>query len=404
MILVNNLNKRYFIDNHRSLFDKIVNPQKIKKYRIVLQNINLKFELGKIYGLFGRNGSGKSTLLRIISKIEFPSNGEVKIIDKKKIFSLLDKEYLFEDEFSLDYNLKNLLQYMSVDKKNQSQIINQILLFNHLDLDCLNDYPKNIEKKKLTEIILSAGIFCDPDIIIIDEFLNNISHNKKKVFLYLLKKINPKKIIIIVSHDMKLLKTHCNSFIWLDSGIVKKVSENNKIIDEYTRDRNIINKNLWIKSNVNKDKECKFELLKIEIKNNLIKNFKILTDINSFYNEKKVKFELSFISLLDNDYGYKIGLTIISNSKTILGQTDPIWKKKINNEFNLQILIPNFFSIKQNYNFFISIKAEKESEKNLAKVMHLLLPTKFLIINSSISNKIILNETIFNEANSAYFK
>lgn len=393
MILVNNLNKTYFINNHRTLFDTIVNPQKIKKYRIVLQNINLKFELGKIYGLFGRNGSGKSTLLRIISKIEYPSNGEVKIIDKKKIFSLLDKEYLFEDEFSLDYNLKNLLQYMGVDKKNQSQIINQILLFNHLDLDCLNDYPKNIEKKKLTEIILSAGIFCDPDIIIIDEFLNNISHNKKSVFLHLLKKINLKKIIIIVSHDMELLKTHCNFFIWLDSGIVKKVSENNKIIDEYTQDLN------------SKKKNYKFELLKIEIKNDFINNFKIITDINSFNNEKNVKFNLSFISLLDNDYGYKIGLTINSNSKIILSQTDPFWKKKtINNEFNIEILIPNFFAINQNYIFFISIKAEKESEKNLGKAMHLLLPTKFLIINSSTSNKIILNETIFNEANSTYCK
>jgi ABC-type polysaccharide/polyol phosphate transport system ATPase subunit len=402
MILVNNLKKIYPINNNRTLFDTILNRYKIKKYKIVLQNINLKFELGKIYGLFGRNGSGKSTLLRIISKIEYPSNGNVEIIDKKKLFSLLEKEYLFEDEFSLSYNLKNLMQYMCVDKKNQSQIINEIFQFNDLELKCLNDCPKNIEKKKLKEIILSAGIFCDPDIIIIDEFFNNISNNKKSAFLHLLKKNISKKIIIIVSHDMRLLKTFCNFFIWLDSGIVKKISEDNKIIDEYAGDLNEVSENLQVLSNVNKKNNYKFELLEIDIKNNFIKNFKIVTDTNSF-KDKNVKFKLSFISLLDNNYGYKIGLSINSNLKTILSQTDNCWKKKnINNEFHLNILIPNIFLVNQNYNFFVSIKAEKETEKGKSKVIHLLLPTKFLIIHSSFLNKILLNDTILNEANSAY--
>lgn len=45
-----------------------------------LDNINLKFEENKIYGLLGRNGAGKSTLLNVITSRIFSSEGEV-IVD-----------------------------------------------------------------------------------------------------------------------------------------------------------------------------------------------------------------------------------------------------------------------------------------------------------------------------------
>ena len=42
------------------------NVSKNFKNQTVLENVNLKLESGKIYGLVGRNGSGKSVLLKII--------------------------------------------------------------------------------------------------------------------------------------------------------------------------------------------------------------------------------------------------------------------------------------------------------------------------------------------------
>lgn len=53
-----------------------------KKFKDVtaLDDVSLRFEYGKIYGLLGRNGAGKSTLLNIITNRLVPDDGLV-IID-----------------------------------------------------------------------------------------------------------------------------------------------------------------------------------------------------------------------------------------------------------------------------------------------------------------------------------
>jgi len=53
----------------------------------VLKKINYKFVKGKIYSLVGPSGSGKSTLLNILSLIDRPSSGILKIENKDINFS-----------------------------------------------------------------------------------------------------------------------------------------------------------------------------------------------------------------------------------------------------------------------------------------------------------------------------
>ena len=45
----------------------------------VLNNLNFTFQLGKIYSVMGPSGSGKSTLLNILSLIDKPTSGSIKI-------------------------------------------------------------------------------------------------------------------------------------------------------------------------------------------------------------------------------------------------------------------------------------------------------------------------------------
>ena len=52
-----------------------------RRYRdqAALDNVSLTVEPGTVTGLLGRNGAGKTTLLRIITGLEFPTSGEVKV-------------------------------------------------------------------------------------------------------------------------------------------------------------------------------------------------------------------------------------------------------------------------------------------------------------------------------------
>ena len=55
---------------------------KLKKNLTVLKNLNFKFKKGKTYSLVGPSGSGKSTLLNLLSLIDRPSIGRIKIKNK----------------------------------------------------------------------------------------------------------------------------------------------------------------------------------------------------------------------------------------------------------------------------------------------------------------------------------
>ena len=61
------------------------------KDKLILDNINLKLETGKVYGFYGRNGSGKTMLFRAIATLIYPSSGDI----------LIDNKSIIKDDFDL---------------------------------------------------------------------------------------------------------------------------------------------------------------------------------------------------------------------------------------------------------------------------------------------------------------
>jgi|SRR5215472_15684759 len=52
-----------------------------RRYRdqVALDNISLTVEPGTVTGLLGRNGAGKTTLMRVITGLEFPTAGAIRV-------------------------------------------------------------------------------------------------------------------------------------------------------------------------------------------------------------------------------------------------------------------------------------------------------------------------------------
>ena len=90
---------KLFYDKPTTLKERLVfwNHKK-SETRTVLNNVNLNIKKGETVALIGVNGSGKSTLLKLMTKIIYPTNGQ--IITKGKLTSLLELGAGFHPDFT----------------------------------------------------------------------------------------------------------------------------------------------------------------------------------------------------------------------------------------------------------------------------------------------------------------
>ena len=181
----------------------------------VLKSLNYKFLKGKTYSLVGPSGSGKSTLLNILSLIDRPSNGNLKI-DKKKINFDDNKknDFLRSNNFGIIYQEKNLLNdFTAVENISLAGIangksLNESLIQSEKILKKLklysrsNHFPSELSGGENQRIAIGRAIINSPKIIIADEPSGNLDHKNSKEFFKMLFNLKSKnKIIIYATHN-----------------------------------------------------------------------------------------------------------------------------------------------------------------------------------------------------------
>ena len=130
----------------------------------VLKKINYKFKKGKVYSLVGPSGSGKSTLLNILSLIDKPSTGALKVADKNINFS----DSLTIDKIRAKKIGINCLQ----DIGNKKNALEENCKKNNINLNQVIYVGNDINDKEAMEI---AGItICPADA---HESIKNISNH-----------------------------------------------------------------------------------------------------------------------------------------------------------------------------------------------------------------------------------
>lgn len=203
------------IDNISKSFDK----------GLVLNNINLYFESGKVYGLKGRNGSGKTMLLRAISGLILPDKGTIRIDDKilgddlsfPPSVGVLIENPGYIPELSGKENLRNIADIKSVVSDKE---INEIMKY----FDLEPESKKPVKKYSLgmkQKLGLCMAFMEDPELILLDEPMNALDEkavNDLKDLI--LKKEKEGKLIIIASHDLEDLEELTDEIIEMQNGEV----------------------------------------------------------------------------------------------------------------------------------------------------------------------------------------
>ena len=187
-----------------------------KKSKIkALNNINLNFKIGRVYSLIGPSGSGKSTLLNLLSLIDKPSSGSIKIKNKIINYDNQNENDLYRSSsigiIYQNYNLLNdftALENVSLAElalNNNSKIseINAKKTLHNLGLsNRVYHYPTELSGGENQRVAIARAIINKPKIILADEPTGNLDlKNAKTVFKNLLNLKNKKRLIIFATHN-----------------------------------------------------------------------------------------------------------------------------------------------------------------------------------------------------------
>ena len=190
---------------------------------LVLNDVSLSLDSGKIYGLVGRNGSGKSMLLKTICGFVKPDKGYVKVGGEdiyknntfpKKTAALIERPNYLPDLTGYE----NLKMLASINK-----VIGDKEILNTLEkVNLLEEKDKKFKKYSLgmkQKLGIAQVLMENPDIMIFDEPFNCLEEESvKKIRKLLLDEKKKGKLIIIATHIKEDINELCDIIYRVDNG------------------------------------------------------------------------------------------------------------------------------------------------------------------------------------------
>lgn len=224
---------------------ELINVQKKYSFKNkcinALDDINIKFEEGKLYGIMGESGSGKSTLMQIIGLLIEPTNGTLKIdghntskLSEKNIANLRKTKlaYIFQS-FNLiptmnvtENVILPLYTNRNLTKKEKVERVNNLL--NSLGIENRNKhYPNQLSGGEQQRVAIARALCNNPEIILADEPTASLDKENTIKILSILKKLsNQDKCVIVICHD-DIIKDYADEIIYLKNGRTEIIDEIN---------------------------------------------------------------------------------------------------------------------------------------------------------------------------------
>jgi len=215
-----------------------------KQIRRVLFPVSIEFTPGELVVISGPSGSGKTTLLSIIGLVLKPSEGKIYFdnIDVTNIsddtaanFRLKYYGFVFQQPMLIEglTVLDNVLLSFGAQggrpsekvKKTAIEILDKLGLSNTINMQ-----PLSLSGGMKQRVSIARAFVKDPIILLCDEPTASLDAENGIIVMKILKKsaIDNKRIVIVVSHDVRVLP-FADRLIKIENGmIVSDTRENYK--------------------------------------------------------------------------------------------------------------------------------------------------------------------------------
>ena len=203
-----------------------------------LNDVNFSVNSGDFINIVGKSGSGKSTLLTILSAIQDPTKGDVRVLERKISEMTDDEKSHYRNEFVgyVPQTLGTLSTLNVIDNvrlphffmkregdgiKRAEELLDMCGIL-HLKYE----FPRNLSGGEVKRVLIARALMNEPKILLADEPTSDLDSATSSEIMEMLKKINDNgTTIIIVTHDDDLMK-YGSRLLEMSDGKLKEVTHN----------------------------------------------------------------------------------------------------------------------------------------------------------------------------------
>jgi len=196
--------------------------------KMAIDNFNMSFEKGKIYGIVGANGAGKSTLISLILGLYIDEyDGIIKYDDvdirqinmwaaRKELIAFSEQEPLLLGD-TIRYNLtfEDAESQLSIDEYINILGMEEFIYERTLDF-VINEKNTNTSGGEKQKISILKALNKNSPVMIFDEPTSALDAKTTDKFMQYLGAIKQDKIIILITHDA-IVKNQCDEILELTS-------------------------------------------------------------------------------------------------------------------------------------------------------------------------------------------
>lgn len=218
---IQNLSKQYTIKENGK-----------KQVFTALHNLNLQVKKGTVLGVIGHNGAGKSTLLKILSRISYPSSGEVYI--RGKLSSLLEVGTGFHPELTGRENVFLNGAILGMKRQEITSKFDEIVAFSGVE-KFIDTPVKHYSSGMYVRLAFSVAAHLHADVLLVDEVLAVGDAEFQKKCLGKMDEATKSgtRTIVFVSHNLRAIRDLCDEVLWLEKGAVKQIGKAKEVVNAY---------------------------------------------------------------------------------------------------------------------------------------------------------------------------
>jgi len=242
-IRTKNLGKKYQIDkmaqaHHRHLREDVARLFKLgRRKKIVrnefcaLQDLNLEIARGEAVGIVGPNGSGKSTLLKLLSRVTWPTTGEIEL--HGRIGALLEVGTGFHLELTGRENIFLCGAILGMHRREVLAKFDEVVAFSGVE-EFLDTPVKKYSSGMFLRLAFSVMAHLNSEILIVDEIIAVGDQAFQEKCLAKMKAILQEgRTVIFVSHQMEKIRELCTRVLWLEKGRLIADGKTEDVLEKY---------------------------------------------------------------------------------------------------------------------------------------------------------------------------